>query len=480
MSEQTYQRWIFIFRQDLRLHDNTGLKAIYKACKEVVPIFVFDTEVLAHFPAPDARRGFLLDSLQWLKKELKKNNIDLIVLYGEASTLIPLFAKTIHADALYRNRSYGTWSRTRDETILQRANVNDVAVHTYHDYLLAEPQAIEIRKVFTPYYHLWQQTPKDLPLDERPQRSPSPDIWPLLKNTTIQPLDIQNKHDVLKQIWWILASYRWRNHAEQQWSTFSLAWYDETRNRPDLEKTSQLSPYLRFGILSPRQLLTKHIKLDDPSIVWNQDTMTITMNKKLFHNSFVSELAWRDFRRHIDHHFPESRLVEFQEKRRGIQRRNNPERFAARQESRTGYPIIDAGMRQLKSMNRMHGRVRMIVASFLCKDLLIDRKRWEQHFADRLIDYDEAVNRGNRQWSASVGADPKPLRIFNPILQSQKFDPDATYIKKWIPELAHHSPAQLHDPLTHTLDRHTPIVNHYEMSKKAKQLYACKMVLYSK
>ena len=119
----------------------------------------------------------------------------------------------------------------------------------------------------------------------------------------------------------------------------------------------------------------------------------------------------------------------------------------------------------------MHGRVRMIVASFLCKDLLIDRQRGEQHFANYLLDYDEAVNMGNRQWSASVGADPKPLRIFNPILQSQKFDPQATYIKTRLPELAHHTPEQLHDPLTHQLDRHRPIVNHFETSKLARDLY---------
>lgn len=154
------------------------------------------------------------------------------------------------------------------------------------------------------------------------------------------------------------------------------------------------------------------------------------------HNqTFINELARREFRQHINYYFPETRVVEFQEKKRKIERKSNAKLFENRCKGETGYPIVDAGMRQLQKENRMHGRVRMIVASFLCKDLLLDRRLGEQHFARYLIDYDTNVNIGNRQRSASVGADPKPLRIFNPILQSQKFDPECEYIVKYIPEL---------------------------------------------
>ncbi|USN56103.1 MAG: FAD-binding domain-containing protein [Candidatus Peribacteria bacterium] len=165
----------------------------------------------------------------------------------------------------------------------------------------------------------------------------------------------------------------------------------------------------------------------------NQDTLLT--DPKLFSNTYISELAWREFWQHIAHHFPFARYLEFQEKRRDLQWVNNPERFDHRKNGTTGYPIVDAGMRQLKATNRMHNRVRMIVASFLTKDLLIDRRRGEQHFADYLIDYDQNVNIGNRQRAASVGADPKPLRIFSPIRQSQRFDPQAEYILKRCPEL---------------------------------------------
>lgn len=173
-------------------------------------------------------------------------------------------------------------------------------------------------------------------------------------------------------------------------------------------------------------------------------------------------------------HFPETRLVEFLEKRRKLAWDNNEKYFKARQDGKTGYPIVDAGMRQLKEENWMHNRVRMIVASFLTKDLLIDRRRGEKHFANYLLDYDENVNIGNRQRTASVGADPKPLRIFSPIRQSERFDPDCIYIKKRLPELKDFSPKEIHNPLEHDLKYAKPIVDHYERSKKAKEIYAKK------
>jgi deoxyribodipyrimidine photo-lyase len=211
---------------------------------------------------------------------------------------------------------------------------------------------------------------------------------------------------------------------------------------------------MRFGLVSIRQIYQHYVT-----------------QKNAGADIIISELAWREFRHHVMHYFPNTQWQSFQEKRRKIQRENNHAWFTARCEGKTGYPIIDAAMRQLKAENRMHNRARMIVASFLTKDLLIDRTRGEKHFANYLIDYDHAVNIGNRQRSASVGADPKPLRIFSPILQAQRFDPDAAYIKKYIPELADVEAYRLHDPLTYTLPYIVPIVDHRLMQQKAKDVY---------
>jgi len=188
-------------------------------------------------------------------------------------------------------------------------------------------------------------------------------------------------------------------------------------------------------------------------------------------NHYISELAWREFWYHIMYRFPETATIEFQEKRRHIHRSHDEELLHKREMGQTGYPIVDAAMTQLREENWMHGRARMIVASFLTKDMLVDRRLGERVFAKYLLDYDFAVNIGNRQRSASVGADPKPLRIFNPILQSQKFDTQGVYIKKYLPIISHEPLAAIHDPLTQTLQYTKPIVDHYTMSKQAREAY---------
>jgi deoxyribodipyrimidine photo-lyase len=240
--------------------------------------------------------------------------------------------------------------------------------------------------------------------------------------------------------------------------TFDYSHYDETRNFPSIDGSSKLSPYTRFWLLSIREVYREILDK-------NQPTQTAT---------FISELARREYRQHTAHHFPESRIMEFQIRRRNLWRDNNKIFFKARCEGRTGYPIVDAAMRQLVSEKRMHNRTRMVVASFLTKDLLIDRRRGEQFFAQHLLDYDANVNIGNRQRSASVWADPKPIRIFSPMLQSSRFDADCIYIKKYLPELESFSPKQIHEPLKYDLSGSwypNPIIDHYERSKKAKAMY---------
>lgn len=462
-----FQRGLFVFRQDLRITDNTGLIAAMEQCDEVIPVFVFDEPILARFQKPDARVGFLIETLRDLQAQLRSRGSNLWIFHGVSTQILPQIAETIKCNAIFRNKSYGIGSTARDQEIAHWCARNDISVQTYVDYLLVEPSQVETRKVFTPFYHLWQTVTKRLPAGEPIVLKPTWNIlfetfWSSLLNINVDA--VYERLEAKKQSFWSRA------HCEQRMHIIPITHYDDQRNFPEIERgTSMLSPYLRFGLVSPRQVLARVIDGSTPGTIWDGDS--VTMDKKVFKNSFVSELAWREFRWHIDWWFPETRSVAFQEKRRHIRWENREDRFLAWKEWCTGYPIVDAGMRQLRAMGRMHGRVRMIVASFLCKDLLIDWVWWERYFADLLMDYDAAVNMGNRQRSASVGADPKPLRIFNPILQSQKFDPDATYIKRWLPELSHVPAVQLHDPITFDLPRHTPIVNHYVTSKMAKELY---------
>lgn len=460
-----HRRILFVFRQDLRALDNTGLRNATRDGKEIIPLFVIDTTIISSFHSDDTRLWFLVEALQLLETNLRSLWSWLLVRTWNPVEIIPDIVKTYACDALYYNRSYGTNSLTRDQTLQQRCRENSIAHRDFADFLLVEPEAVPARKVFTPFYHLRQQVPKRLWSNEIHH----------ISSLSLPPIDrsaIQNNFS------W-KSSTRSALAANTTLTTFDYSSYADTRNIPSLANgTSRLSPYTRFGLLSIRHILRHVLTSTVPEqnrnqhgIVKNSEESTVTFDKKQFSNVFVSELARREFRHHIAVQFPYSRQLEFQEKRRGIQRQNNEIRFEARKNGTTGYPIVDAGMRQLKTENRMHNRVRMIVASFLTKDLLIDRRRGEQHFADYLLDYDENVNIGNWQRAASVGADPKPLRIFNPILQSQRFDPQAAYILKRIPELQGQPLEAIHDPLTHRLSYYPPIVNHYITSKQAKLLY---------
>lgn len=463
-----YQRTLFVFRQDLRIEDNTWLSHAYHTSKEVIPVFIFDEAILSRFPRPDRRIGFLVDTLHALHTQLEKVQSGLIVLHGHATQLIPLLMQERSCDALMQNRSYGTGALSRDQESKHRCAKHSKTYLDFADFLLVEPAQLPVRKVFTPFYRLRLEAEKKRPTYGLPPFSPLPQD---LKKTSLNPYlgNLRAKKELLNRLQWSPISYRTPKLLTHLVDQLPRTGYEETRNRPDLQGTSQLSPYLRFGLISPRQVLMHVLTGQEAGV--NLTETTISMDKRVFKDSFVSELAWREFWQHIFHFFPETRISAFQSKRRYIQRENDEELFAARSEARTGYPIIDAGLRQLHAMHRMHGRARMIVASFLTKDLLIDRRRWAQHFADYLLDYDEAVNTGNRQWSASVGADPKPLRIFNPVLQSKKSDPDAAYIHHRLPELKGYAPEQVHDPLTYQLNYASPIINHYERTKRAKQLY---------
>jgi deoxyribodipyrimidine photo-lyase len=434
------KRSIFWFKRDLRVDDNTGLYYAVKESKEVIPLFILDPQILKKLNPNNHRLGFLMDALQNLENELKAAGSYLMVVEGDPQKIFPDLFEKHWVDALYLNKAYGFDGANRDKIIRMLCLKNRVVFKEYEDTFLVPPDRVAERKVFTPFYKLWSR------IDKREN---------LLKITKINsPVLEMDSLERIKRDYRFPTNKHWpMDFPQKRLKEFDFRRYDQTRNFPYIDGTSRLSPYIRFGLVSIRKIYRAASSLAGDA------------------NTFTSELAWREFWYHIMHYCPETRELEFQEKRRGIKWMNKEKWYEAWKEGRTGYPIVDAGMRQLKEEGWIHNRVRMIVASFLTKDLLIDWRWGDKHFFHSLVDYDENVDIGNWQWAASVGADPKPLRIFNPILQSHKFDPECKYIKKYVPELKEVAPEMIHDPLSYDLPYYEPVVDHYDMSKLAKEVY---------
>ena len=428
---------LFRFRQDLRIFDNVWFYNAYKQSDEIIPVFIIDENILSRFPSDDKRLIFLRDALINLDFELKKKWSNLLIKKWDPVKLIPKIIEDFKVDKLFFNKSYWSYWTLRDKNIINSINI----LHEWFlDYLLVEPSLIPARKVFTPFYKIWKTLLNNFELLEIEWKINSPKI-----NNNIKLLF--NDVNTFNDFHWDIK--KWYDILNE----YDYSAYSDNRNFPYLDKTSKLSPYLRFWIISIRNLYMK------------------LLSKNLLDDTFLSEIAWREFWNNIAINFPFVNELEFLEKRRWILWKNNSEYFKARTEWRTWYPLVDAWMRQLKKENWMHNRVRMVVASFLTKDLLVDRRLWERHFENYLIDYDRNINIWNWQWSSSVWADPKPLRIFNPMLQSERFDPNCNYIKKYLPELSEFSPKEIHNPLKYDLLYSKPIVDHFEMSKIAKNMY---------
>ena len=432
---------IFWFRQDLRIHDNRGLYFCIEQSRQVLPIFVFDDNILKNFPNKDNRLGFLVSALQSLDSKLKNIWWNLHIRKWNPEEVFLKFFKKYKIDAIFTNRSYWPYGSKRDFLIAKLCKQYGIDFNVYDDFLLVEPEQVSPTKVFTPYFKKWQKIDKK-------------EMLPEPKNIDCPKIYIKPRIQIIKYLNYDKIFFWDINFTDQRLKNFNFSNYEDTRNLPYLDWSSRLSPYIRFWIISIRQLYHKVRASDN---VWAQ--------------TFVSQLAWRDFWNHIFINFPETYFLEFQTKKRDIAWQNNEKLFESWKNWMTWYPIVDAGMRQLKQENRMHNRVRMITSSFLTKDLLIDRRRWERHFANYLLDYDSNLNTWNWQWAASVGADPKPLRIFNPVLQAKRFDSHCEYIKKYIPELRNINAKQILDPLNNNLWYAAPVVNHYERSKLAKTLY---------
>lgn len=436
-----YKKSIFWFRQDLRSYDNRWLIECINNSDELLPIFILDKNIIDWFWWPnDKKFGFIRESLENLSKNIKELSWNEIkIFFDTPENIITFLAKKYNINNIYTNKSYSRYGTKRDEKIKNILNEENIEFHSITDFLLVEPEAVPQRKVYTPFYNIWKTKIIDT-IEKIPSNFKQINIE---ENYKISDFISIERHPYFTIEFW---KNRFENHIKWE--------YDEYRNNLDLDWTSKLSPYIRFWIFSIRQLYNK-------AIVSNEQ--------------FIKELAWREFWQHINYYFPETKQREFQENKRHIQWSNDEFLFNKFCEGKTGYPIIDAAIKQLIETNRMHGRARMVVASFLTKDLHIDWRLWEAFFKNHLLDYDENMNFWNWQWSASVWADPKPLRIFNPILQSQKFDTDAKFIRKYIPELEKSDLKSIHNPLENKLDYYPPIVDHRIEQKIARNIYSWKI-----
>ena len=390
-------------RRDIRLEDNAALYYALKENKQVVVLFIFDTEILDSLEDKyDSRVEFIHQLISTLKDQLEQLKSSLLVMHGNPLQLF----KKLQPSAVYINRDYEPYARTRDNAIAAELQSRGIEFKTFKDHVIFEPAEV-IKSdgtpytIFTPYSRKWKETLK-------PPNTKSFPVAEHLPNLKIAaPLAVPSLSDI--------GFRKTEIHFPKRAIRLSvIANYHKDRNFPALPGTSRLGAHLRFGAVSIRKLVQLALKKNE---IW------------------LNELIWREFYQMILWHFPHVVTNSFKSEYDRIEWTNNPDEFKAWCEGETGYPIVDAGMRELNQTGFMHNRVRMITASFLTKHLLIDWRWGEAYFAKKLLDYELASNNGGWQWAAGTGSDAAPyFRVFNPQLQAEKFDPNNDYISRWVPE----------------------------------------------
>ena len=399
---------VFWFRRDLRLDDNVGLYHALNSELPVLPIFIFDTEIIDKLPRDDARVTFIHDTLQDMQSYLKsKHNRNMAIYNGRPVEIFQELLDNFDIQIVYTNRDYEPYADERDSKIEALLNSRGCEFKTFKDQVIFERDEV-VKKdgnpyvVYTPYMRTWKA-----------KFTASDGAYYNSKSLLDQIVDQDNLPNLsLSDIGF--------ERSKQTIAPFTVTPeliqdYEATRNFPALDATSKLGPHLRFGTVSIRQMVNKAMA-EDNEIFWQ-------------------ELIWREFFMQILWHFPYTKDRSFKAKYDRIEWRNDEDDFKRWCEGNTGYPLVDAGMRELNETGFMHNRVRMLVGSFLCKHLLIDWRWGEAYFAEKLHDYEMASNVGNWQWVAGSGVDAAPyFRIFNPTSQIQKFDKNHEYIKKWVPE----------------------------------------------
>ena len=424
ITKETTVVWL---RRDLRLQDNAALYHALKENKDVMPLFIFDTQILHLLEdKKDSRVEFIHQSLISLKDELDKLGSSLLVLNGDP---VEIFKK-LSLKAVYTNHDFEPYAIQRDEKVRALIAEKGIEFKTYKDHVVFEKAEVvkddgKPYTVFTPYSRKWKAKLNAFYLKSYPTekyfesfKKITPLSFPSLEEIGFEKSGILFPERIIKQS--------------------LIEKYDQTRNFPAVQGTTHLSVHLRFGTVSIRKLAQVAQKKNE---VW------------------LNELIWRDFYQMILWHFPRVVNHAFKPAYDNIEWRNNTTEFQAWCDGATGYPIVDAGMRELNTTGFMHNRVRMVVASFLTKHLLIDWRWGEAYFAKKLLDFDLGANNGGWQWAAGSGCDAAPyFRVFNPALQTEKFDRELKYIKKWVPELD-------------TKEYPTPIVDHKVARERVLKVY---------
>tara|TARA_B100001741_G_C16551749_1_gene599784 strand:+ start:1528 stop:2829 length:1302 start_codon:yes stop_codon:yes gene_type:complete len=400
---------IFWFRRDLRFDDNYGLYEALKSSKSVIPVFIFDINIIDELDEYDPRITLIFDRLVYLNNKIKKLNSKILFFHGNPIDIFKDLIKKYSVKRIVYNHDYEPYAIERDLKVFEFFKSNNIGVESYKDQVIFEKSDIVKDdglpyKVYTPYSKKWiekynSQENKYYPSEKFLKNFKSP-----IHATNLKLEDIGFSRSKIKI-------------PKNKLTSILISEYEMTRNYPYLDNTSRVGAYLRFGLISIRKLVNNA----------NQEK-----NK-----TYLKELIWREFFMQILWHFPNTLTESFKSKYDKINWRNNKSEFEKWCNGLTGYPIIDAGMRELNQTGFMHNRLRMITGSFLCKHLLIDWRWGEAYFAKKLLDYEQSSNIGNWQWVSGCGVDAAPyFRIFNPYEQIKKFDKEFKYIKKWVPEFA--------------------------------------------
>ncbi|GAA0871031.1 deoxyribodipyrimidine photo-lyase [Gangjinia marincola] len=400
---------VFWFRRDLRLDDNIGFLEALKSDYPVLPIFIFDKNILDELPKDDARVSFIFETLQSMRGELQaEHGSSLAMYYGKPVDIFKELRQDYDIKNVFTNRDYEPYAKERDTQLAEYFSEENITFTTFKDQVIFEKD--EIIKgdgypyvVYTPYKNKWKEHFDE---DKLSIHYTSQYMDNLYLNSRLPNLTLSDMGFTKSAI--EVPKYKVTPTLIQN--------YEDTRNFPAKDYgTSRLGPHLRFGTVSVRKMVKKAIA-EKNEVFW-------------------SELIWREFFMQILYHYPKTVDNAFKSKYDRIEWRNNEAEFEKWKEGKTGYPLVDAGMRQLNQTGYMHNRVRMLVASFLCKHLLIDWRWGEAYFAEKLLDYEQSSNVGNWQWAAGSGVDAAPyFRIFNPTTQIDKFDKDREYIKEWVEE----------------------------------------------
>jgi deoxyribodipyrimidine photo-lyase len=392
----------FWFRRDLRLHDNTGFTAALDGNVPVIPLFIFDEDILNELPKNDARVQFIHQQLEVMNEAMKKHKSSLVVKKGQPLEIWKSLFAEFDIEAIYTNGDYEPYALERDQHVSAICQKNNTEMHIFKDQVIFEKNDVlkddgKPYTVFTPFKKKWlvRMQEQGLPTVAAPK------LVNLHKKDSAMP----SLADIGFEASSIIVPQYYLDRVKD---------YENTRDFPAVKGTSSLSTHLRFGTVGVRDMVREALQLNEV---------------------FLSELIWREFFMQIIYHFPRVVNNNFRPKYDGIQWRNDKDEFQKWCDGNTGYPMVDAGMRELNETGLMHNRVRMVTASFLCKHLLIDWRWGEAYFAEKLLDYDLSANNGNWQWAAGTGCDAAPyFRIFNPSSQLKKFDQNLSYTLKWVPE----------------------------------------------